>query len=723
MKLKSLLIVPLLVTSLQAASVSDLTFHLTAGGYILAECDATATGSLVIPSTYNGQQVFEISNGAFSSCTQLTSITIPEGVNHIGISAFLECTSLTNITIPNSVTSIGRYAFQNCSSLTDVVLPQLSEISENLFNGCTSLADITIPSSANSIGVKAFKNCSSLKSISIPNQVTHIYENAFSSCTSLNTVFLGNSISSIGTASFSGCGYESITIPSSIQEIGDYAFSGAALRSIIIESEIAPTLGTDPFWAVGTTEISVPSNSTGYGNSYGNLTVRVNPWGWENIFGSSGVRILSSTASGEVFIPYQLNGKAILEVGGGSSIFGNSNDTVTSVIIPDSVNRINEYAFSSCTNMNSVIIGKSVINIGEGTFLNCNSLSSIKFEGLYSPIVGASAFTGIAATQVLVPSDSYGYGDTFQGLAVIEEYTGPLVFQLAGSDDGPDTEYTVVGCHTDASGILEIPASYMGLPVRRIMTHAIHNCYDLTGIVIPEGVTHLSNEPFTGCVNVTNITLPSSLLTIPDYAFYNLSSLTNIVIPEGVTLIGGGAFNSCISLTAVTIPANVRTISGDAFHNCTNLTSITSNAVTAPNLSVGSSNGVFQGIATTEILVPWGSGQSYLDAYDGNTYGGLSVTYETLSVAEIDLVISSTRIEGQQDVINNPVAYNLYTADDIQDLRAGSTMIAVSGNQATVQLQMEESSDLQSWEDAGDPATMTIPADTDTKFFRFKMAE
>jgi hypothetical protein len=59
----------------------------------------------------------------------------------------------------------------------------------------------------------------------------------------------------------------------------------------------------------------------------------------------------------------------------------------------------------------------------------------------------------------------------------------------------------------------------------------------------------------------------------------------------------------------------------------------------------------------------------------------------------------------------------------LTDLRPGSTMIEVSGNQATVQLQMEESSDLQTWEDTGTPATMTIPADTDTKFFRFKMAE
>ena len=67
--------------------------------------------------------------------------------------------------------------------------------------------------------------------------------------------------------------------------------------------------------------------------------------------------------------------------------------------------------------------------------------------------------------------------------------------------------------------------------------------------------------------------------------------------------------------------------------------------------------------------------------------------------------------------------HNYLKVDEIQDLRLGSTMIEVAGNQATMQLQMEESSDLQTWEDTGTPATMTIPADTDTKFFRFKMAE
>jgi len=70
--------------------------------------------------------------------------------------------------------------------------------------------------------------------------------------------------------------------------------------------------------------------------------------------------------------------------------------------------------------------------------------------------------------------------------------------------------------------------------------------------------------------------------------------------------------------------------------------------------------------------------------------------------------------------------YNAFLSnanEHLTDLRVGSTMIDVSENQATIQLQMEESSDLQSWQDKGDPATMTIPADTDTKFFRFKMVE
>ena len=63
------------------------------------------------------------------------------------------------------------------------------------------------------------------------------------------------------------------------------------------------------------------------------------------------------------------------------------------------------------------------------------------------------------------------------------------------------------------------------------------------------------------------------------------------------------------------------------------------------------------------------------------------------------------------------------TLNEVADLRPGSAMIEVSGSQATIQIQMEESSDLESWNEIGDAATMVVPADTDTKFYRFKMTE
>lgn len=72
---------------------------------------------------------------------------------------------------------------------------------------------------------------------------------------------------------------------------------------------------------------------------------------------------------------------------------------------------------------------------------------------------------------------------------------------------------------------------------------------------------------------------------------------------------------------------------------------------------------------------------------------------------------SALRSSTISNVVSDSEAYGLYSLDKIKDLRQGSAIIEVFENQATVQLKMEESSDLQTWEDAGDPATVTVPAD------------
>ena len=80
-------------------------------------------GSVAVPAIIAGKKVTGIGGQAFSGCTGLTDIVLPDGIKSIYSEAFLDCRSLTNITIPDSVSVIGDGAFENCSSLTDITIP------------------------------------------------------------------------------------------------------------------------------------------------------------------------------------------------------------------------------------------------------------------------------------------------------------------------------------------------------------------------------------------------------------------------------------------------------------------------------------------------------------------------------------------------------------------------------------------------------------------------
>ena len=113
--------------------------------------------------TVNGELV-KIASQAFSGCTALTSITLPEGVTSIEYQAFFECTGLTSITLPEGVTSIGGYAFAGCA-LTSVILPEsLSSIGTDGFDRCP-LSSVTIPANVTFLGYCAFGENSSLADV------------------------------------------------------------------------------------------------------------------------------------------------------------------------------------------------------------------------------------------------------------------------------------------------------------------------------------------------------------------------------------------------------------------------------------------------------------------------------------------------------------------------------------------------------------------------------
>lgn len=112
---------------------------------------------VVIPAEIDGIAVTHIGGGAFSECSSLTSIEIPEGVTEIDEYVFCGCSSLTSIEIPESVTSIGASAFSGCSSLTSIEIPEgVTSIEEDAFRGCSSLTSIEIPVSITRIDYGAF---------------------------------------------------------------------------------------------------------------------------------------------------------------------------------------------------------------------------------------------------------------------------------------------------------------------------------------------------------------------------------------------------------------------------------------------------------------------------------------------------------------------------------------------------------------------------------------
>ncbi len=93
----------------------------------------------------------------FAKRSNITSITIPEGVTEIGNSVFSDCGSLKSITLPSTLKKLGGSAFWGCKSLEKVVLPEgLTTLESDTFWGCTSLKEVTIPASVTTVGCRVF---------------------------------------------------------------------------------------------------------------------------------------------------------------------------------------------------------------------------------------------------------------------------------------------------------------------------------------------------------------------------------------------------------------------------------------------------------------------------------------------------------------------------------------------------------------------------------------
>ena len=158
-----------------------------------------------VDSVYIGSNVKIIGDHTFFNFSNLTSVTISDGVEFIEDFAFTFC-PISTVTIPDSVTGIGHGVFEVCGSLTGVKISNsLKTIGGSMFSDCSGLSSIRIPDGVTGIEDMAFRDCTSLTGITIPNNVTLIGDTAFSDCTSLSSITIGSGVTEIGMRAFRNC--------------------------------------------------------------------------------------------------------------------------------------------------------------------------------------------------------------------------------------------------------------------------------------------------------------------------------------------------------------------------------------------------------------------------------------------------------------------------------------------------------------------------------------
>ena len=460
---------------------------------------------------------------------------IPDTVTSIADRAFSSCPNLTKITIGANVESVGAYAFSSCSALTDVVFK-----------------DSTIKKKV--IGLYAFYNCQALSNVDFGNAVTSIGSFAFMIDKSLESIEFPDSLESIGRCAFSCYDYgttgsyfasnlKSVKFGSGLKSIADYAFyENRALNTVKFTGVALTSIGSESFCNIAITELDLSGTDT--------------------------------SIDREAF--YNCNSLETVKLSGvktiGQNAFYNCRK-LTSVELSENLTTIESGAFQSCVALKNIDIPNKVTKLNDNTFSNCSSLKNVSI-GSGCTSISTTAFDGtFSIDRITVSEDNKNY-TVVDGVLYNKDMTTLVLYpkNRSGEFAVPDTVTTIANSAFDSSP--NLTKVTIGKNVKTIGASAFGECKSLKTVIFEDSDTvqkTICDYAFYKCPVLTTVDFGNAVKSIGNYAFYSCQSLNKLDFSKNsVKTIGDYAFTVCKSLESIEFPDSLESIGYGAFSANTN---------------------------------------------------------------------------------------------------------------------------------------------------------